>query len=520
VKSLVTVSLGVALAAWAAPAFAVDNLTYHGDTLRSGWNAQETVLTPAVVGSRSFHRKFAVPLDATTFGQPLVAAGEVTGSGTHDLVIVATMKDTVYAFDAQSGAIVWQASLAFQGGGPVPAGYTGCPIASTYGVVSTPVIDRAADTLWVVGVVYAGRPNKSMHYYLHALSLASGADKDTPVEIAGSVQGPSGAERFFPDMQTQRPALVLANGNIYIAFGSICDYNPNLYHGWVFAYNSSTLAQTGIYNVSPALNFGSGSGGTYYGGIWMDGDGPAVDPLDGSLIFAVGNGTFDNSTSFGDSVVRVSSNLTSTLDHFTPYTVFSDNAYDSDLGSGGIMLLPDSPSSQQHLAVIQGKDGILTLMNRENLGGYTPGGPDNVLGEVSLGGIWSSPAYWTDGYHEYVFTTGGPLYTVQVSRSPSGMSVVGATNEQYPQDNGNGSTPTISSNGTTASSAIAWIVQAAPGSPEHLTLYAYAVTNLSHPLFHASLGNWKLANAYLVPTVANGVVYVPGERHLIAFGVR
>jgi PQQ enzyme-like repeat protein len=516
VKALLSFALVAGTLALALPARAgVDNLTYHGDTMRTGWNAQETVLTPAAV-ARGLKRKFNVSLDGDVFGQPLIATGEQTAGGMHDLAIVATMKDVVYALDAATGAVVWSAKLSGHGYKPVPAGVTACPIAPTYGIVSTPVIDRSSDTLWTVAAVYGGKPQKAMHYFLHALSLSSGADKRAAVEIGGATGGPSGQENFIPVVQTQRPALVENNGTIYIAFGSTCDFNPTLYHGWVFAYNAATLAQTGIYNTTP-----NPAGGEYLGGIWMNGDGPVVDPLDGSLLFATGNGTFDGTGSFGDSVVRVSSNLSSVIDYFTPYTVNSDNNSDADLGAGGMMLLPDDAGSMLHMATVQGKDGILTLMNRENLGKYTPGGPDDVLAELSLGGVWSSPAYWSDGNGgDYVFTTGGPMYEVQVSRTPPSLAVVGQTNEYFPQNNGNGATPTVSSNGNDPSSGIVWIVLTAYGSPEAMTLYAYAITNLAVPLAHVPLGNWTLANSYRVPTVANGIVYVPGEHSLMAYGSR
>jgi hypothetical protein len=516
-KLLATLVLAVGVAAWASPARAVDYLTYHGDTLRSGWNDQETVLTPASIASAHLARKFVVKLDAVSFGQPLVATGESTPSGTHDLLIVGTMQDTLYAFDAESGKLVWKHRVTVNAKPPVPGSFTGCLIASTYGIASTPVIDRTSDAVYVVGVIYDGPAGgKHMHYFLHAISLSTGAELRKPVQIAGSTSGPSGSEPFIADVHTQRPALVEANGNIYVTFGSICDYNANLYHGWIFAYNASSFALEGIYNSTPASFQGN-----YYGGIWMNGDGPAVDPLDGSLIFVVGNGTFDNSTSFGDSAVRVSPNLSSILDYFTPYTVNNDNSYDADFGAGGIMLLPDNPSSTLHLAVAKGKDGILTLMNRENLGHYTPGGPDNVLGELSLGGVWSSPAYFADSSgNEHVYTTGGPMYDVAVTRSPAGMSVAQTTPQSFPQDNGNGATPTVSSNGGQLSSAVVWIVQTASGSPEPMTLYAYAASNLSTQIFADGLGSWTLANSYRVPTVANGMVYVMGQGHLFAYGLQ
>jgi len=495
-----------ALSASALPA-AADNLTYHGDTFRSGWTANETTLTPANVGSSSFGKRYSLRLDAVSFGQPLVADGEATQSGTRDLVVVATMADSVYAIDAQSGETFWKTSLVPAGAKPVPAKFTACDIAPTYGVVSTPVIDRARDTVYVVGVTVE---QHEMVYRLHALSLADGAELQAPVVISGSIAGPHGKEAFHPDVQTQRPALTEANGNIYVAFGSTCDLHPQKYHGWVFAFKNSSLAQVAIYNTTPAQGYDK----TYYGGIWMGGNGPAAD-TDGSLFFAVGNGTFDNLTSFGDSVLHLSPSL-GRRDYFTPYTVALDNAYDADLGSGGTMLLPDLPSSALHLAVAQGKDGILTLMNRAHLGGYTPGGPDHVLAELSLGGVWSSPAYWQDSQgNEYVLTTGGPLYAVEVTRRPATLTVVGKTTEQYPEDNGNGSTPTVSSNGTEAGTAVAWIVQYNGG----LTLYAYDPTNLGTPLFSASLGGWDLANTYVVPTVDNGRVFAMGEGVLYEFAL-
>jgi len=496
----------LALLALATPAVA-DNLTYHGDTLRSGWTSNETTLTPANVGSANFGQIFTAQLDAVTFGQPLVADGESTPSGTRDLVVVATTRDSVYAIDANSGQTVWKTSILPAGAKQVTAKSTNCGIAPTYGIVSTPVIDRTRDTIYVVGV---SLESHKMVYRLHALSLASGADLQAPVEIEGSVRGKHGVQAFDPDVHTQRPALTEANGNIYVGFGSICDYHAKRYHGWIFSFDNATLVRNGIYNSTPAR----GEGDTFYGGIWMGGNGPAAD-TDGSLFFAVGNGTFDNETSFGDSVVHLSPTL-GMLDYFTPYTVAQDNAYDADLGSGGTMLLPNPHGSSLQVAVAQGKDGILTLLNRAHLGGYTPSGPDSVLAELSLGGTWSSPAYWEDAKgNEYVYTTGGPLYAVAVTRNPASLSVVGETNEQYPEDNGNGSTPTISSNDTQRGTAVAWIVQYNGG----LTLYAYDPTNLSTPLFNASLGGWDLANTYVVPTVDNGRVFAMGEGVLYEFGL-
>lgn len=500
----------------------VDVDTYHNDNLRTGWNANETLLTPANVGTSSFGLLMNLPMDGLTFTQPLVAASEpIPAAGSHDLVIAGTNNDSLYAFEANTGATVWKRSFA-NGTTTTTVGiaFTGCDNTGQQdGLLSTPVIDRATDTVYVVA---ATMEPHHIHFRLHALSLATGADKIPNVEIGGSFIAPNGTtETFNADVQFQRPALLEADGNIYIAFGSQCDFKLNQYHGWVFGYSASNFARIGVADVTPTASW---NGTQFAAGIWMSGEGLSSD-ASGSVYFSTGNGTFDGSNNFGESVLRLSPSLSmnglTSASYFTPASVFSDNGSDRDLGSGGVMLLPDQPFATPHVAVVQGKEGILTLLNRDNLGGYKAGGPDNALAELNLGSVWAAPAYWQDASsNAYVLTTGGPLYLVQVgSRS---LAVVGQTSVTFPSDNGNGSTPSVSSNGTTAGTAVVWIVRnVSNASTDQNYLFAFDPTRLGTTLFSASLGGWPQndLNPTLVPTIANGKVYVPTQNSIAVFGL-
>lgn len=502
----------------------VDVDTYHNDNLRTGWNRREVALTTTTVASPSFGPLFFVPMDGLTFMQPLVASNESTPTqGVHNLLIAGTNNDTLFAYDADTGAPVWQTTFVNPSAGvtAVPLSFTGCDnVGQEDGLLSTPVIDRSTDTLYVVAATLEGIPSaRHIHFRLHALSLATGVDKMPATDIVGSFLGPHKTTFVFnPDVQFQRAGLLESRGNIYVAFGGQCDYNPNLYHGWVFAYSAATLAQTGVINVTPVAD----SSGAYYGGIWMSGYGLAADPQ-GYVYLSVGNGTFDGGEhSFGESVLRLPQSLRrERATFFTPYTAFSDNANDADTGSGGVMLLPPQRGTYPHLAVMQGKDGILTLLNRDNLGGYVAGGPDNALAELTLGSVWGGPAYWQDASgNAYVLTTGGPLYEVKVSSGT--LAAVSQTSAYFPSDNGNGSTPSVSSKGGVAGSAVVWIVQRPQNvQTDTMYLYAYDAANLGNQVFQGSLGMWPQSdlNPTLVPTIANGKVYVPTANSIAVFGL-
>jgi outer membrane protein assembly factor BamB len=493
---------------------AVDVLTYHNDNLRSGWNNAETSLTPAKVGGGSLKPLFTKDIQGLIYGQPLIATAEQTSSGSEDLVYVATDRDAVNAFDAHTGKLVWTRSLIPSGETIVTTAFTGCINMLHAGISGTPVIDRTRDALYVVAeTLTAAGSQQHIRFRLYSLALGTGALKGAPRLVSAEVHGKHGPITFLGDYQQQRSALVLANNRVYVGFGSTCDFNGDKYHGWLFSYDPDSLKPLSVFMDTPS----SDDNGNYMGGIWMSGNGSAVD-AHGNLMMVIGNGTFDGSTSFGDSAIKLAPDLSRVTDFFTPYTYKSDNNSDADFGSGGMLLFPDV-AGMPSLAFGQGKDGILTMMDQQQLGRFNPGGPDHVLGELTLGSTWSSPAYFRGPNAEFIFTTGGPLYAIQVTRKPAKMHVVAHSNEQFQMNNGNGETPAISSNGSDPSSAIVWIVEWDTNNQLHLL--AYAETDLSHTIFDAPLGPWRFrqTNSIQVPTIANGTVYVAGYDRLFAFSL-
>jgi hypothetical protein len=501
-------------AALPARALAVDVLTYHNDNLRSGWNSAETALTPKTVAA-GMKPLFVRDLEGNAYGQPLVATAEATAKGTRDIVIVATDNDSISAYDAHDGSLIWTRSLLLTGESTVTPQFTGCINMLHAGVSGTPVIDRTRDAVYVVAesLTPAGS-SQHITFRLFSIALGTGMNRSAPTTIYGEARGTNGRIRFLGDYQQQRAALLLANNRVYVGFGSTCDFNGNYYHGWMFAYDPDSLKQLATFMDSPSPD----QNGNFMGGIWMSGNGPSVDAR-GNLLFIIGNGTFDGHANLGDSAVKLTPDLSRVIDYFTPYTVKSDNDADSDFGSGGLLLFPDL-AGKPSLAFGQGKDGILTMLDQHQLGRYHAGGPDRALGELSLGSTWASPAYFAGADDEFIFTTGGPLYAVEVSRSPARMRVIAQSNEQFPMNNGNGETPSISSNGKSRASAIVWIVSWQ--TDRMLQLLAYPAFNLSQPIFQAPLGPWRYSqtNSVQVPTIANGNVYVVGYRHLYAFGLK
>jgi hypothetical protein len=460
-----------------------------------------------------------------SYGQPLIAAEvSIPGGGLHDLLIAGTNRDLLYAYDANTGAAIWKDNFTGHDVTDVPFSFSGCNnTGNSNGILSTPVIDRKLGAVFVVAATLEGSGKaKAMHYRLHRVHLATGAEfAGSPIDITATYQGSGGTFTFDPKYQMQRPALLEwtppsggGHPQIVMAFSGQCDFNGNLYHGWILGYDAYTLAQTAVQNITPAQD----SQGNYFGGIWMSGGGPAEDAK-GFVYLAVGNGTFDGVTSFGESVLKFPGNLSdakgSGFQYFTPYTVFQDNAADHDTGSGGIVLLPQQPGSHPNVMFMQGKDGIITLLDRDNLGGYVAGGPDNALAELQSGGVWAAPAIYQDSAgNTYLYTTGGSIAAIKVAGAA--LSVVDAGDFDFNSPDGNGSTPTISSYQSTAGSAIVWIVQRQP-----LGLYALDASALYTTLFYYPLGKWAFpdSNPTFVPTVANGKVYVPDASGIVAFGL-
>ena len=520
----------------------VNVLTYHNDNARTGQNLQEVLLTPANVQVATFGKLFAYPVDGSVYAQPLyVSSVVIPGLGLRSVVFVATAHDSVYAFDANGIApgLLWHRSVLDPAHGvtTVPSGDVWSDdISPEIGIMSTPVIDATSGTLYAVAKTKEVRVDGSVHYVqrLHALDIATGAEKlagpatiaDTILAADGSYTyaiGPAGigvgydsanGGIFFNALtQVNRPGLLLLNGVVYSAWGSHGDNDP--YHGWMIGHSAQTLATALLFITTP--NGGEGA-------IWMSGAAPAVDAA-GNIYVATGNGTFAHlgvaSPGYGDSVLKLTPGLT-VLDFFTPFQQAVLDADDADLGSGGVLLLPDQPGTRPHLLLAAGKTGAIYLINRDNLGGYQECGAtcDNVvqvLPDGTISGVLGTPAYFNGLV--YYQGQGDPLMAFQLangqlSRAPVAQS---STLFGFP-----GSTPSISANG--ARSGIVWTVQTdayATGGPA--VLHAYEAANVTHELYNSSqtpADQLDGAVKFSVPTIANGKVYVGTQRSLAVFGAR
>jgi len=497
--------------------------TYHVDNNRTGWNSHETVLTPANVGSSSFGLLHTVTLSGQIDAQPLFVPGvNITAGkyqGVHDVVYVATEEDNIYAIDAEAGTILLSPSFGTPGGLPTACGNTRTKV----GINATPVIDSTSNTLYVVinELGSTGTPA----YWVHALDLGSLADKVAPQLVVASHTLADGTTfNFNAAYQRQRPALLLTNDTIYAGFGSFCDSNASITRGMLLGWSTGSLTPL---PTNQTLDTQATSPNDYFlSSIWMSGYGPSTDDS-GNILFVTGNSdpsgtTYNGITDIQESVVKVSSNLTTVLSVFTPSNQPSLDASDDDFGAGGVMVLPDQPGSVPHLAVAAGKKGSLFLMNEDSLGGFSTT-KDNVLGIYSIGACWCGPSYFVDpsdglgrvvtsgNYSVKVFkveTTGKRTSLSKVSSSPT---IVGVNHPGF--------FTTISSNGT--SNPIIWAASHptdATGYP--LYLYAFNPESVSGGIMKQLLmieaGN---GNSNLVPVVADGEVFVASNSQLQIFGI-
>jgi len=495
-------------------------LMYHNDLARTGLNPNETVLMPSNVNKAQFGKLFSYPVDGETYAQPLyVQSVTIPSQGTHNVVYVATEHDSVYAFDADGVLTrpLWHASFINLTQGAttvVPPPPDDAFPRGEIGITGTPAIDPETGTLYVVS--YAVENGQDV-YRLHALDLGSGAEKlGGPVVISATIRGTGdgtddqGNVSFDPSWQLQRQALLLLNGILYIGFASHGDIRP--YHGWLFAYDATTLQQTAVFNDTP---------NGLQGGIWEGGSAPAVDG-NGNIYIGTGNGTFDAAAGgldYGDSVLKLDRSSLNVLDYFTPFNQGDLAAEDLDLGSGGPMLLPDQPGVHPHLLVVAGKEGRIYALDRDNLGGYSAasdvGAVQESTGQLNLN--LSTPAYWQgniyyisnkDKLKMFTLTDG----TLSSSPTSSSLNSYGYT----------GSTVSVSANGPT--NGIVWALDtAAFRTAGAAQLYAYDATNVSDELYDSTQAGSRdtlgAANKFAVPTVINAKVYVGTTTELDVFGL-
>jgi hypothetical protein len=504
----------------------IDVVTYHYDNLRTGQNLNETILTQADVNSTNFGKLGAFTVDGRVDAQPLyLSAVAIPSVGTKNVLYVATEHGSVYAFDADSvngntSAFLWKSSVL--GSGETSSDDRGCgQVTPEIGVTATPVIDRTRGTHGAIYVVAMSKDASGNYFHrLHALDLTTGAELfGGPMLVEATYPGTgdsssNGSVVFEAKQYKERPGLLQIGGTIYTTWSSHCDVRP--YTSWVMSYDANTLAQTSVLNLVP-----NGS----EGGIWMAGTAPGAD-ASGNIYFMVGNGDFDTTlttsgfpanANCGQCYVRLSSSTPITLlDYFTPSNSVSESNGDVDLGSGGPLLLPDLLDGNgitHHLAVGSGKDAIIYVVDRDNMGKFNSSA-DNIYQQINgqIGGVFSKPSYFNNtvyygavGDHLKAF----PITSAKLSATPTTQS---SNSFAYP-----GTTPSISANGT--SNGIVWAVE--NGSTG--VLHAYNAANLTSELYNSNQAannrDHFSDNKYVTPMVANGKVYVGTPNSVVVFGL-
>ena len=499
--------------------------TYHYDNFRTGQNTHETILMPSVVRQSTFGKLFSQSVDGQVYAEPLYLTNLVIPKkGLHNVLFVATQHDSVYAFDADNNlgtnaSPLWQVSFinAASGITTIPSADTGTKmIYPEVGITGTPVIDRANGTLYVVA---ATKENGAYLQRLHALDVTTGAEKfGGPVVIQATVPGSgSGSSKgmitFDALRQNQRPALLLLNGVVYIAWASHGLENQFSYHGWVIGYGENTLMQVAAFIDTP-----NGA----QGGIWQSGSGPAGD-RSGNIFFMAGNGTFDANNSgsdYGMSYVKLGTKTgLSVADYFTPYDQAVLSASDMDLGSGGAVLLPyQGGAAHPYLAIGAGKNGVIYLLDRTNMGHFNASGNQQIVQSITNAfaghALYSTPAYWHGQIYFWadydvlrIFgMSNGLLLTSPIATSTVSLA--------------SGATPVISS--YNSSNAIVWAIQADHAGTGAAVLHALDA-NTAVELYNSSQAGSRdvagLAVKFTVPTVVNGKVYVGTANQVDVYGL-
>ena len=502
-------------------------LTWHNDNARTGQNLTETKLTLANVNVSTFGKLFTISVDGKVDAQPLYVASLMIPAKqrSYNVLYVVTEHGTAYAFDADSGAQLWKLSML--GANETSSDDRGCSqVTPEIGITSTPVIDPQQGphgTIYLVAVSKGS--NGTYHHRIHALDLTNGAEQfGGPIEIqatfSGSgVEGSGNLQTFDPRQHNERPGLLIANGVVYTSWGSHCDFSP--YTGWVIGYSESTLAQVSVLNLTPNGNDG---------GIWMAGGGPAAD-ASGTLFLLTGNGTFDTTLDaqgfptnqdYGNAFVKIRGAVPggagmAVLDYFTMSNTSAESSTDEDLGSGGLILLPSLNDSQGHarsLAVGAGKDGTIYVVDRTNLGKFNAAA-NNIFQQLpgALSGAFSTPA-WFNGRLYY----GGAGDTLKAFEFTNGAFSTGGVLQTSLSFGYPGTTPSISANGTL--NGIVWAAE----NSNPAVLHAYDATDLSRELYNSNQAangrdHFGAGNKFIVPTIANGKVYVGTANGVGVFGL-
>ncbi|MBI3665737.1 MAG: PQQ-binding-like beta-propeller repeat protein [Acidobacteria bacterium] len=496
-----------------APALSqVNVLTANYGNRRTNANLNETILNTANVNPRSFGKLFSLPVDGQIYAQPLYVQNvDMAGKGVHNVVYVATMRNTVYAFDADApGGSLWRVNV----GPPVPSSdYNFDDILPDVGILSTPVIDLNTKTIYLVANTVE---NGKYFYRLHALDIRTGQEKfGGPAEIQASVPGTSidsqdGVLTFNAFQHLQRPGLLLVNNTVYIAFGSHADTAP--FHGWLLGYNAANVQQQ-VYAFTTTPNTGGGS-------IWQSGHGPAADEQ-GNIYVVTGNGYYDGSSEWGETFLRLTAGAGLTVaDWFTPDNWTNLNDVDNDLGSCGPVLAGGG------FILSAAKDGKIYLVDRGGMGHFQPGNGQIVQSFMAASAGWIfNLAYWEYANGPIVYIRGFND-TLKAFRMTSGR----LETTPFSQISTGGGLPfdgmALSASGNAADSGILWLTTFVSGDRSGKgILRAYAAADISKELWNSEMNGVRDSYGNLAkfaaPTVANGKVYVPtASRQLVVYGLR
>ncbi len=507
------VGLACVSAAGSAQAKPLAVLTQHNDNSRTGDNLQETLLNTASVSPKTFGKLGTISVDGYLYAQPLYVQNvRVPNKGLHNVVYLATAHNSVYAFDADdlSATPLWKVNL----GPSVPAAevYTTkwTDMRVEIGITSTPVIDPSTNTIFVEAKT---KEHGTYVQRLHALDITTGAEKPgSPVEIKASVPGTGmasagGQIAFDPVKQLQRPALLLANGTVYLAFGSHADSPP--FHGWILGYDAKTLAQTCVFNLTPNGDEGA---------IWQAGMGMASDPY-GNIYAMVGNGTFDadkGGPDYGDSILRLSAKPggLAVQDYFTPFdqAALSDN--DQDTGASGPLLIPNT-----NLLLGGGKNGWLYLTQINKMGHYQSTSDSQIVQsfQITRGNCHGSAVYWNgpSGSQVYIWPEFAHLMAFKLdggklNPTPASVSAV-AVPDGMP-----GAFLSVSANGNKAGTGIVWSSAPYDANANWETvpgvLRAYDASDLTHEIWDSKMNAGRddigMFAKFCAPTIINGKVYL------------
>jgi len=511
----------------------VSVLTQHNDLKRTGWNSAETLLTQTKVGGGSFGLVCKKPVDDQVYAQPLVVSNvTIAGKKHNNVLFVATVNNSVYAFDADDTTTkpLWQKNLTYPAyrapkntdmTGACGGGYN--DFSGNLGTVCTPVINTATNTIYLL--VRSVSKGQVFVQYLHALDIRTGAEKSgSPVYITATVAGNgdgadnSGYITFDQQHEGPRAGLLLYNGVVYMCWASHCDWSP--YHGWVMGYDATTLKQKYVYNSTP-------KGGL--AGIWMSGQAPAVDD-NGYIYLATGNGSVGYNGNPADTVnrgesllkLKISGSTLKVVDYFTPddYQYLEDN--DLDYGVDGVLLIPNT-----NLSLSGSKESYLYLINNNKMGGLTNNNSNavqmldvNANSEFYQKHLHGTPVYFknsTGQEYIYAWAEDGLLKQFPFKRNAGNFDTankkMGVTTLPVGMP---GAMLSLSSNGSNSGTGILWASHPLQGDANQAVvpgvLQAFSADDVTHELWNSSWNGNRDAvgkfGKFVCPTIANGKVYL------------